>query len=32
MAKIRISDTIRAKLAAEHDVGPPEVHQLRTQP
>lgn len=27
MASIRISDTIRAKLAAEHDVGPPEVYQ-----
>lgn len=27
MAKIRISDQIRAKLAAEHDVGPPEVEQ-----
>lgn len=27
MPKIIISDTIRAKLAAEHDVGVPEVHQ-----
>lgn len=27
MVRIVISDTIRAKLAAEHDVGPPEVHQ-----
>lgn len=27
MARLVISDTIRAKLAGEHDVGTPEVHQ-----
>ncbi len=27
MGKIVVSDTIRAKLAGEHDVGVPEVHQ-----
>ena len=27
MAKILVSDEMRAKLAGEHDVGVPEVHQ-----